>query len=224
MLRLTLPTDVIVIVGNAVGGRRRFGVPIRGPLDRESFESAIQAVGATQAFECHGYGGAEFVVEQECFVAVTGERRFTQIIKLDEGERLQLPLGTPGAVTYVASGTEQYDESLFGYQAENQEVRVREVDPSYCGRILNIELEVGMRSDRKGRLLRGLQVGAPGLEKSRPAVVGAVQLTPGGDVIVLGPDGPTIGGYAHVATVLQEDIPKLARAGIGHKITFKLVT
>lgn len=48
---------------------------------------------------------------------------------------------------------------------------------------------------------------------SEPSTPGAIQLTPGGDLIVLGPDGPTIGGYPVVGVVVSADFARLAHAG-----------
>jgi allophanate hydrolase subunit 2 len=55
---------------------------------------------------------------------------------------------------------------------------------------------------------------------SGPACVGAVQITPNGSAIVLGPDGPTIGGYPKVAIVCAADIPRLAQLRPGDRISF----
>ena len=50
---------------------------------------------------------------------------------------------------------------------------------------------------------------------SEPAIPGAIQIPPSGGPIVLGPDGPTIGGYPKVAVVIDADLDRLGRAGPG---------
>jgi antagonist of KipI len=56
--------------------------------------------------------------------------------------------------------------------------------------------------------------------KSEPTDVGAVQLPPSGNPIILGPDGPTIGGYPRVAWVVEEDLPMVAQLAPGQPVTF----
>lgn len=63
--------------------------------------------------------------------------------------------------------------------------------------------------------------GAPGLELSEPSTPGLIQLTPDGTVIVIGPDGPTIGGYARLGTVISADRPVLAQLPPGASVFFQ---
>lgn len=53
---------------------------------------------------------------------------------------------------------------------------------------------------------------------SAGTVLGAVQLPPSGEPIVLGPDHGTTGGYPVVATVLQVDLHLLAQASAGDSL------
>jgi allophanate hydrolase subunit 2 len=48
-------------------------------------------------------------------------------------------------------------------------------------------------------------------EASRPVDVGQIQLTPDGTAIILGPDGPTIGGYPIVASVHPYHLARVAQ-------------
>ena len=59
---------------------------------------------------------------------------------------------------------------------------------------------------------------------SRPTVVGTVQLTPSGMPIVLGPDGPTIGGYPQAAIVIDADRDRLGQLPIGAGVEFAWVS
>lgn len=64
------------------------------------------------------------------------------------------------------------------------------------------DFTVGARSDRTGARLEGGRVPSRSAEaSSRPMVVGAIQVPPDGAPIVLGPDGPTTGGYPVVAVL-----------------------
>ncbi len=59
---------------------------------------------------------------------------------------------------------------------------------------------------------------------SEPSSVGAIQRTPSGELIVIGPDGPTIGGYPKLGSVIEADLPLIPRLKIGQPITLRSVT
>ncbi len=59
---------------------------------------------------------------------------------------------------------------------------------------------------------------------SEPATPGVIQITPEGLPIILGPDGPTIGGYPRAGVVVTADLPKLAQIRPGDLIRFSSVS
>jgi biotin-dependent carboxylase-like uncharacterized protein len=84
---------------------------------------------------------------------------------------------------------------------------------------------VGSRSDRMGLRLEGDPIAitsSPG-RLSAPVAPGAVQLA-GGQLIVLGVAGGTMGGYPHVAHVISADIDRLGQLRPGDVIRFRRVT
>jgi KipI family sensor histidine kinase inhibitor len=97
------------------------------------------------------------------------------------------------------------------------------------------ELRVSTASDRTGTRLEGWSPEAvdasrrasestPSRETTRsstPMVIGAIELTPSG-LIVLGPDHPTTGGYPVVALVRASSLDALFRRPIGASIRFAL--
>jgi len=99
------------------------------------------------------------------------------------------------------------------------------LSPAQWDTLLGRGLTVDARSDRTGFRLSGA-----GLDRvhrtdgrSEPACVGAVQLTPDGTLIVLMPDGPTVGGYPKIAVVATADLPRLAQLGAGERVSLRLV-
>lgn len=90
---------------------------------------------------------------------------------------------------------------------------------------LDAELIVGDRSDRTGVRL----VADPPLPPVDPVagsvamVTGAVQLLPGGDLIVLGVDHATLGGYPVVAAVVSSDLPLVGQLRPGDKVKLEEV-
>src|SRR4029077_20925866 len=61
----------------------------------------------------------------------------------------------------------------------------------------------------------------PGDLPSGPGSVGPVQLPPGGEPIVLMPDGPTVGGYPRIAVVASPDVGRLAQRSPGQAVRFR---
>lgn len=70
---------------------------------------------------------------------------------------------------------------------------------------------VHILSDRVGIRLKGASLPEGEEIVSEPACPGAIQITGGGQPIVLGPDGPTIGGYPKIAVVCEADLDRLAQ-------------
>ncbi len=85
-------------------------------------------------------------------------------------------------------------------------------------------LKVRLDSDRVGIRLDGLNLD-PGPEKlSEPACPGAIQVTNDGSLIVLGPDGPTIGGYRKIGIVCAADMDALGQLRLGESVRFEEVS
>jgi KipI family sensor histidine kinase inhibitor len=81
---------------------------------------------------------------------------------------------------------------------------------------------IGMKSDRIGTRLEGPALPAHSMQtarerKSRPMVLGAIEITPAG-LVVLGPDHPTTGGYPVVAVVRSDALGLLLARRIGARV------
>lgn len=84
---------------------------------------------------------------------------------------------------------------------------------------------VAAASDRRGLRLAGPRVGYAGLPiRSQPVVMGAVQVPPDGQPIILGWDGPVTGGYPVIGTVIEADRTRLAQLKPGDPVAFRSVT
>lgn len=71
---------------------------------------------------------------------------------------------------------------------------------------------------RAGIRLEGHPPGNEPERPSEPCCVGAIQQTPSGELIIIGPDGPTIGGYPKLGTIIEADLPLIPRLRIGQVI------
>jgi allophanate hydrolase subunit 2 len=87
---------------------------------------------------------------------------------------------------------------------------------------LSTELVVSSDSDRMGVRLRSDHPIAHEFEiTSEPTDVGIVQMPRSGNPIILGPDGPTIGGYPRVACIAECDLRVVAQLAPGQKVRFE---
>ncbi len=121
---------------------------------------------------------------------------------------------SPGDVLGCGSGFQPDDRSLEGSST---------LTPSNQLRVIGFEgetrLVVSNTSDRTGIRLDRLGAVADEERISEPACMGAIQRTPSGQLIVIGPDGPTIGGYPKVGFVCTADLDRLAQLRPGHQVS-----
>ncbi len=145
---------------------------------------------------------------------------------LEAGQLLEIDAGISGTRCYLAlpGGVSQFDNFLLANERRTLPPRSLGTPPRSLTKSLiryvpfkgSIDLSgesftITTRSDRTGLRL------APAIEPhlmnllSEPATPGVIQHTPSGELIVLGPDGPTIGGYPKLGTVLRCDLDHLAQ-------------
>src|SRR6185295_9139077 len=82
---------------------------------------------------------------------------------------------------------------------------------------------VSASSDRRGIRLEGPAIANGGSSEIPPegTVLGSIQVPGDGQPIILGPDRPITGGYAKIATVLEADFSRVARAAPGTVLRFR---
>jgi len=94
-----------------------------------------------------------------------------------------------------------------------------------AGVLIGRSFEVTPASNRMGLRLRGEALPVPARELvSEPVCPGTVQVTRDGQLIVLGVDGQTIGGYPKVAQVIAADVDALGQLRPGEAVAFAEVT
>jgi biotin-dependent carboxylase-like uncharacterized protein len=94
--------------------------------------------------------------------------------------------------------------------------------PAAIDRLVTSEFRVSPRSDRTGVRLAGPPLPRADDDRaaSAPMVRGAIQVPGSGELIVLGPDHPTTGGYPVVATVVRADLGGLMARPVGATVRF----
>ena len=221
-------------------GLRRYGVPTGGPFDAESAALASVLVSADPDLTIElGFGQATFVVREGGTLAVVGAGRHERLSLLSGAELVLVPeggarlsLAVPGGWSRPPLGPDP-EVSLRITPGDSMATAVSvPMDPVVLGSaprslengILRVvagpqrelwagsppSLIVAPWLDRRGVRLAG---GPPhGHEiASEPCLPGVVQWTPAGDLIALGPDGPTIGGYPKPFVVIAADLDRLGQ-------------
>ncbi|MGZ5966723.1 MAG: 5-oxoprolinase subunit C family protein [Polyangiales bacterium] len=123
----------------------------------------------------------------------------------------RIPIGTGGETPRVGRSVPDPDASP---------LRVLPVEDS-ASELFTLVFKVDPRSNRIGTRLSGPSLPAPrGDRLSRPLVPGAIQLPPDGHPIVIGPDGPTMGGYVVIGVLTLESRARLARLRPGSELRF----
>jgi len=228
-------------------GHARHGVPASGPLDSEAFSAALAAVGGRDddaAIELP-LSSARFAVEGEVLYSIDGEppRVARDVIDVEPCERAVRYLAVRGGIATPSALGSRATLPVAGFgqvlrRGDRLEIGEGGVAPR-IGRTIALDDEpltviptfdalvlpdalftIDPRSDRTGVRLRG-PLGAHTIERpSRPLAPGAIQLPRDGQPIVIGPDGPTTGGYPLVGVLDRRSRDRLARRRPGSTVRF----
>jgi antagonist of KipI len=87
------------------------------------------------------------------------------------------------------------------------------------------EFRIGGNSNRMAYRLEGPKLDPPNHDWiSEPVPMGAVQVLPNGEVLLLMADRQTVGGYPKIAVLISADLPKAAQLCPGHRVRFQAVS
>lgn len=226
-------------------GRRRFGVPAGGAFDQESLALANGLLGNLPdepALEL-ALGPATFVAEADVSVAVVGAGVSGEARRLLAGEEWILEAPREGCRRYLAlpGGVAREGDRLRSRSPRRVPER-RLADPPASLRpgplrvvrgpqadlgfdaLVRQAYRVSSAADRMGLRLEGPATPHTRELPSEPAVPGTIQLPPGGQPILLGPDGPTLGGYPKPAVVVSADLDRLGQLRPGDLVTFEEIS
>ncbi|MCH7905284.1 MAG: biotin-dependent carboxyltransferase family protein [Armatimonadetes bacterium] len=206
-----------------------------GTLEFEALEAGAIAV----------VGGARDVsVDEKTYPA-------RSLLQLRKGDRVEIGPPVVGLRTYVAapggwcakpilgsaSGTivdsgdvlcsaetrsAAQPTSLADEPASMTSRRLRYIGPDEA---LHGQYQVTREINRVGLRLRGTPVAsAPATEISEPSVFGSIQASEDGTIMIHGPDGPTIGGYRKLGTIIRADLDRLGQLMAGAAVYFERTT
>lgn len=213
-------------IAPAQPGRRHFGVPPGGPADEESFRLALALLGSAAPVYEVALVAASFEVSEPSLVAIVGAAG-KHTVRAFPGEPVHVPTPVTGCRTYVAERPLRQGEMPKRLaEAPGSLFRgpIRYVTgPEGEGASLTGNWRVTPNSDRRGIRLTGIPLPTRSEMPSSPTPVGTIQLANDGMPIVLGWDGPTIGGYPRIGVVISADLDRLGQLAPGHETTFEEV-
>ncbi len=225
-------------VGGVAVARRRFGVPPGGPFDFDAARLANALVGRplnTNLWEL-AISSATFTAETDGFVATVGaSARVTigssigvtnSVRRVIAGESVTIAVPTAGCRVYCQwgligrEGRIDYDP---GSQATWDVITGPDAHRFPAGwpetvRLSSLMNRVGVRAVAEDRLTHDHKL------PSKPQVVGSGQVTPLGELIIIGPDGPVTGGYPQILTVARTSMSTVAQSIPGQVIRLRSVS
>src|SRR5262245_19737599 len=90
---------------------------------------------------------------------------------------------------------------------------------------LTAEFRIGADSNRMGYRMEGVRLEAPSREMISDATpMGAIQVLPNGEAVLLMADRQTVGGYPKIAVVISADLPKAAQLCPRQQVQFQVVS
>lgn len=225
-------------------GRRALGVPVGGPFDLASASWANARVGngpdapVVELTMAH----LEWVAETPITIALAGASEAIWVDGVEAGQSAQVPAGARVMIPAPTAGLRSYLATPGGWRGTWPEVSggvgdTVDVEPSEVasGPIRVVEgperdvfpsdafdhaWTVSLKMDRAGIRLEGRSLPPGPTIVSEPVVPGTIQVTPDGGLLLLGPDGPTIGGYPRLAVVIVADLPRVAQWRPGDEVVF----
>jgi len=204
--------------------RRRFGVPPGGPWDQEA-SAYVRAIAGLEkdadVFELL-QGSCELYFQKDGAVAVAGVgtrldgENFCGIRRVSRGKKLVFA----AHVGYLAFISNSLGGANLGWTLEQPD-GIRFLPELFEN---SMTVRTTRAFSRSGVRFESEISFSAGERPSEPSCVGAIQLTPSGEIIVIGPDGPTIGGYPRLGTVIAADLDLIPRLNIGQSLEFHPVT
>ncbi len=227
-----------------------YGVPQGGPFDLESAQLCRALVGAQPESALLELTPGTFKIEFQCSISVSlvgaicpilldGDPRPPQSAFLvQKGQTLELRptstglriyLGLPGGAWRIGSElwTESVgvvrDRTLADPPTTLTNRKLRFVPSQKSVEWSQNWFSPTMQSSRTGIRL------SPKIEPhdenivSEPTTPGVIQHTPGGELLVIGPDGPTLGGYPKLGTLTRYDLSCAAQIAPYMKIELEQI-
>jgi len=181
---------------------------------------------------------AELVLEE------TAGQRINSSFRVPKGATLHIGFPSEGSRVYlgVPGGVVNYAEGLLQSRQTDRrpERRLAEGPSSLMSGVIRVVLgphaetfgpsalegffQVGRLLDRRGIRLSGSPLPHATSIVSEPCTPGTIQVTNDGSLLIIGPDGPTIGGYPKLAYVISADLDRVGQLRPDDEVLVEVVS
>ena len=149
-----------------------------------------------------------------------GDSNLTPNLKISKNDKIEIGIDKNKATRKWEFDSVQIESSIRVIKGPE----FKQFPEEFIDRFLQTEFTISPNSNRMGYRLDPPIAGDldGGSLISSGIVPGTIQITPSGQPIILLNDAQTIGGYARIANVISDDLPKLAQAKPGDFIKFTI--
>ena len=238
MIRLVSSIGSVHRVASQSSPRRKYGVPPGGPFDSEAARLANALVGQPSDAPIWelALATATYVAESDGFVAAVGANASltvgtsagttNSVRRVRTGESVVIGIPTAGCRVYFQwsrVGREGRIEYNPVSQTHVDVVAGPDADLFRAGwpdtvKLSTLMNRVGIRALADDQLIHNHKL------PSKPQVIGSGQVTPRGELIIIGPDGPVTGGYPQILTVARASMAKVAQLTPGQTICLRPIS
>lgn len=138
--------------------------------------------------------------------------------RLEKNEALKIG-GKPGLPLVLKNGYWNFPEEPVVYLLSAPHTTLFKEEE--IQQIAERDFTISLRSNRMGIRLDASGIAAPTIRRSVPVIPGTVQIPHSGDPIIVGPEGPTTGGYPQMGVISRTSWTTLAGIPPGQKIRFQ---
>ncbi len=213
---------LVVEHGPVLPPLRRFGVPTGQAMDRATERMLRVAEPSAKVYEVFGH--AKLHANRSLWMVKSEHSGVVEVLALREGETTMISPKDKKAALVSLLPTE-IRSVRFHFELESGPIRVVPLDPADPpSDMWRRPFTISPRGSRQGvRLTESVRPRAE-YPRSRPTTPGVIQITPSGEAIVIGPDGPTIGGYGIAGTIADADLDRFFMLPSGARVDFAEVT
>lgn len=209
-------------VGPTLPPLRRAGVPSGNPMDRQAEQLVRCAAQSESVYEV--FGRVVVQASEPVRLVKIEQEGHLRIAVLASGETHTLAPRQRRAA-YFAVTRADLRPLLFRVPGERHSIRVIPLDPQQPPtELFQRTFSVSAQSSRQGVRLNEAISPLPEYRRSRPTAPGVLQITSGGEVIAIGPDGPTLGGYGIAGMIADADLDAFFMLQTGTQVRFTSVS
>jgi len=213
---------LVVEHGPVLPPLRRFGVPVGQAMDRTT--ARLLRVPEPDAAVQEVFGQAKLRADRPLWVVKSELPGLVEVLALREEETVAISPKDKRAAYFVVTRTE-IRPVRFRFDLESGPIRVVPLEPADPPRDMwHSRFAISPKGSRQGiRLTETVRPRAE-FRRSLPTTPGTIQVTPSGEVIVIGPDGPTIGGYGIAGIIADADLDRFFMLPPGATVEFAEVS